>query len=42
VPNQLILHLLDSAGQGKVVGQMIAVVVVTPISFLGNKLWTFR
>ena len=42
VPNLLILHLLVSAGYGKIVGQVIAVIVVTPISFLGNKLWTFR
>ncbi len=42
VPNLLILHLLVSAGQGKIVGQVIAVIIVTPISFLGNKLWTFR
>ena len=42
VPNLLILHLLVSAGQGKITGQVVAVIVVTPISFLGNKLWTFR
>jgi putative flippase GtrA len=42
VPNLVILHLLVSAGQGKIVGQVVAVVVVVPISFLGNKLWTFR
>jgi putative flippase GtrA len=42
VPNLLILHMLVSAGQGKIVGQVVAVIVVTPISFLGNKLWTFR
>src|ERR1700712_1609093 len=42
VPNLLILHVLVSAGQGKIVGQVAAVIVVTPISFIGNKLWTFR
>jgi putative flippase GtrA len=42
VPNLVILHLLVQAGQGKIMGQVIAVVIVTPISFLGNKLWTFR
>jgi putative flippase GtrA len=42
VPNLVILHVLVSAGQGKIVGQVVAVVVVTPVSFLGNKLWTFR
>jgi putative flippase GtrA len=42
VPNLAILHVLVSAGQGKIMGQVVAVIVVTPISFLGNKLWTFR
>jgi dolichol-phosphate mannosyltransferase len=42
VPNLLILQLLVSAGHGKIAGQVIAVIIVTPISFLGNKLWTFR
>jgi dolichol-phosphate mannosyltransferase len=42
VPNLVILHVLVSAGQGKIMGQIAAVIVVTPISFLGNKLWTFR
>ena len=42
VPNLLILHVLVSAGQGKILGQVAAVIVVTPISFIGNKLWTFR
>ena len=42
VPNLLILHVLVSAGQGKIMGQVVAVIIVTPISFLGNKLWTFR
>lgn len=27
---------------GKLIGQAIAIVVVTPIGFVGNKLWTFR
>ena len=26
----------------KVVAQAIAIVVVTPLNFLGNKLWSFR
>jgi dolichol-phosphate mannosyltransferase len=42
IPNLLILHLFVSAGQGKIMGQVLAVIIVTPISFLGNKLWTFR
>jgi putative flippase GtrA len=42
VPNLLILHLFVQAGQGKILGQVLAVCIVTPISFIGNKLWTFR
>jgi putative flippase GtrA len=42
VPNLALLHLLVSAGQGKILAQVVAVMIVTPISFLGNKLWTFR
>jgi putative flippase GtrA len=30
------------AGLGKIVSQAIAVVLVTPLNFLGNKLWSFR
>ncbi len=30
------------AGVGKIVSQAIAVVLVTPLNFLGNKLWSFR
>jgi dolichol-phosphate mannosyltransferase len=41
-PNLLILHLFVQAGQGKIAGQVLAVCIVTPISFIGNKLWTFR
>jgi putative flippase GtrA len=37
-----ILHLLISVGAGKLVGQAIAIVLVTPLNFVGNKLWSFR
>ena len=40
--NLLVLHVLIQVGVGKVVGQAIAIVVVTPLNFLGNKLWSFR
>jgi putative flippase GtrA len=40
--NLLVLDLLISAGAGKLVGQAIAIVVVTPLNFVGNKLWSFR
>lgn len=42
IPNLIILDLLVRAGMGKVVAQVIAVCVVVPISFLGNRLWSFR
>ena len=37
-----ILHLLIQAGLGKIVAQAIAVVLVMPLNFVGNKLWSFR
>jgi len=37
-----ILHLLIVAGLGKIVAQAIAVVLVMPLNFVGNKLWSFR
>jgi putative flippase GtrA len=40
--NLLILHLLISAGLGKITGQAIAIILVTPLNFIGNKLWSFR
>jgi len=27
---------------GKVVSQAIAIILVTPLNFIGNKLWSFR
>ena len=40
--NLLVLHLLITIGTGKLVGQAIAIVLVTPLNFVGNKLWSFR
>src|SRR5918999_5639880 len=40
--NELFLTGLVAAGLGKVVSQAIAVVLVMPINFVGNKLWSFR
>ena len=40
--NLVVLHALVSAGLGEVTSQAIAIVVVTPVNFVGNKLWSFR
>ena len=40
--NLLVLHVLVTLGVGKLVGQAIAIVLVTPLNFIGNKLWSFR
>ena len=41
--NQLWLAVfLDWLGWGKLVSQAVAIVLVTPLNFLGNKLWSFR
>ena len=40
--NLVLLTLFVEAGLGKIVSQAIAVVLVTPLNFLGNKLWSFR
>jgi putative flippase GtrA len=37
-----LLRLLVALGVGKIVGQAIAIVAVTPLNFIGNKLWSFR
>jgi putative flippase GtrA len=37
-----VLHVLISLGTGKLVGQAIAIILVTPLNFLGNRLWSFR
>ena len=40
--NLVILHLLVAPGSGKIPAQAIAIVLVTPLNFVGNKLWSFR
>jgi dolichol-phosphate mannosyltransferase len=40
--NIAILRLLVEAGIGKIPAQAIAIVLVTPLNFLGNKLWSFQ
>lgn len=37
-----VLATLVSSGWGKVVAQAVSVILVTPLNFLGNKLWSFR
>jgi dolichol-phosphate mannosyltransferase len=36
------LRVLVALGLGKIVAQAIAIVLVTPLNFVGNKLWSFR
>jgi putative flippase GtrA len=40
--NLVLLSGLIALGEDKVLAQAIAVVLVTPLNFLGNKLWSFR
>jgi putative flippase GtrA len=40
--NLLALQLLVSLGVEKVLAQAIAIMLVTPWNFVGNKLWSFR
>jgi len=41
--NLVVLHLLVTYGSlGKLAAQAVAIVVVTPLNFIGNKLWSFR
>jgi putative flippase GtrA len=40
--NLLVLHLLVTLGAGELFGQAVAIVLVTPLNFVGNKLWSFR
>jgi putative flippase GtrA len=42
VGNLVILTLLVELGVGKIVSQAIAIILVTPANFVGNKLWSFR
>jgi len=38
----VLVTLVSGAGVSKVVAQAIAIVAATPLSFLGQKLWSFR
>jgi putative flippase GtrA len=38
----ILLLLVDTFHVAKVPAQAVAIVIATPISFLGNKLWSFR
>ncbi len=40
--NLVFLRLLVALGLGKILAQAIAIVLVTPLNFIGNKLWSFR
>jgi putative flippase GtrA len=40
--NLLVLHVLVVLGVPEIPAQAIAIIVVTPLNFLGNKLWSFR
>lgn len=40
--NLVVLHLLVVLGLGELTAQAIAIVVVTPVNFVGNRLWSFR
>lgn len=42
VANLIVLALLVTAGVPELVAQAIAIVLVTPVNFVGNKLWSFR
>jgi putative flippase GtrA len=39
--NLIVLHMLVQAGAGEILAQAIAIVTVTPLNFVGNKLWSF-
>jgi dolichol-phosphate mannosyltransferase len=38
----LLATFVEVAGIGKIVSQIIVVILVMPVSFLGNKYWSFR
>jgi putative flippase GtrA len=40
--NLALLSALIAFGVDKVLAQAIAILVVTPLNFIGNKLWSFR
>jgi dolichol-phosphate mannosyltransferase len=39
--NLAVLYFLVTVGLGEVIAQAIAIVLVTPVNFVGNKLWSF-
>ena len=41
VANLVVLYLLVTAGVDEVLAQAVAIVLVTPVNFVGNKLWSF-
>ena len=40
--NLVVLQTLVHLGVEKITAQAIAILLVTPVNFVGNKLWTFR
>ena len=40
--NLVVLSVLVSLGLDEILAQAIAIIVVTPLNFVGNKLWSFR
>jgi putative flippase GtrA len=40
--NLILLSALIALGVDKILSQAIAIVLVTPLNFVGNKLWSFR
>jgi putative flippase GtrA len=40
--NLLLLELFVQLGTGKITAQALAILLVTPGNFIGNKLWSFR
>ena len=42
VTNIVILETLVRLGLGEIPAQAIAIILVTPLNFVGNKLWSFR
>ena len=42
IANLVALEALIAVGLEEIAAQAIAIVLVTPINFVGNKLWTFR
>lgn len=40
--NLAVLEVLVQVGVGKIPAQAVAIVLVTPVNFVGNKLWSFR